>query len=373
MSPFQFIFQFTFFVMPQLRSSCGHKKAKWDNHSSCLSCCNCTVDNKCNICISWSEDIWYSPIRRRSYSSRMPRRQDESQPKEVSKKAAANDTSSHHGSGAEEVPSDQTDCVLQNVCSDKHHSGRVDDVVSNTRSENLQKGVISNDSGLENVSPPGNHPPDDSSSGQRELPGDTSLDNRARDQDDVYMSSMAEDTGSGNHASQRADNRSLPVRSDSRESELLGTGYPVRLCSNPGSRHTPGGIHPFLVPGMVVIAIVTKEVDLKLLLFLIRTNLVQLDIILDQVLLGHVPGRGQENILERRSLIVIGLILETLIDGDTKDIVLDLVHVVTRDLDVIIIPEVGSDHVTSVAVLVDLPLSKKRGVKFLALLLLIEI
>ena len=96
-------------------------------------------------------------------------------------------------------------------------------------------------------------------------------------------------------------------------------------------------------------------------------------IILDQVLLGHVPGRGQENILERRSLIVIGLILETLIDGDTKDIVLDLVHVVTRDLDVIIIPEVGSDHVTSVTVLVDLPLSKKRGVKFLALLLLIEI
>ena len=42
-------------------------------------------------------------------------------------------------------------------------------------------------------------------------------------------------------------------------------------------------VHPFLVPGMVGIAIVTKEVDLKLLLFLIRTNLVQLheDIILD--------------------------------------------------------------------------------------------
>ena len=85
-------------------------------------------------------------------------------------------------------------------------------------------------------------------------------------------------------------------------------------------------VHPFLVPGMVGIAMVTKEVDLKLLLFLIRTNLVQLDIILDQVLLGHVPGRGLEIIVERTSLIVIGLILETLIDGDTKDIVLDLVH-----------------------------------------------
>ena len=131
-------------------------------------------------------------------------------------------------------------------------------------------------------------------------------------------------------------------------------------------------VHPFLIPGMVGIAIVTKEVNLNLLLFLIRTNLVQLDIILDQVLLGHVPGRGLENIVERRSPIVIGLILETLIDGDTKDIVLDLVHVVTRDLDVIIISEVGSDHVTSVAILVDSPLSKKRGVEFLPLLLLIK-
>ena len=128
MSPFQFFFQFTFFVMPQLRGSCGHKKAKWDNHSSCLSCCNCTVDNKCNICISLSEDIWYSAISRRSYSSRMPRRQDESQPKKVSKKAAVNDNSSHHGLGAEEAVSVRTDCFVQNVRSDKHHSGRVDDV-----------------------------------------------------------------------------------------------------------------------------------------------------------------------------------------------------------------------------------------------------
>ena len=72
----------------------------------------------------------------------MPRIQYESQSKKVSKKATVNDTSSHHGSGAEEVPSDRTDCVVQNVRSDKQHSGRVDDVVSNTRSENRQKGVI---------------------------------------------------------------------------------------------------------------------------------------------------------------------------------------------------------------------------------------
>ena len=166
----------------------------------------------------------------------MPRRQDECQPKKVSKKAVINDTSSHQGWGAEEAPSDRTDCVVQNVRSDKHHSGRVDDVVSNTRSENRQKGVISTDSGLENVSPPGSHPPDDSSSGQRELPGDTSLDNRERDQDDVYTSSMEEDTGSGNRPSQRADNRSLPVRSNSRE-----PGTRSGHVQKPGIRHTPGG------------------------------------------------------------------------------------------------------------------------------------
>ena len=127
---------------------------------------------------------------------------------------------------------------MQNVHSDKHHSGRVDNVVSNTQSENRQKGVVSTDSGLENVPPPGSHPLDDSSSGQRELPGDTSLDNRARDQDDDYPNSKEKNTGSGNCSSQRADNRSLPVWSNSRESGLLGTwsGRVQKL----GSRHTPG-------------------------------------------------------------------------------------------------------------------------------------
>ena len=162
-----------------------------------------------------------------------------------------------------------------------------------------------------------------------------------------------------------------PITGHFRSGQIPGSpGYrvpgPAVLKSRDSGIHR--AVHPFLVPGMVGIAIVTKEVDLKLLLFLIRTNLVQLDIILDQVLLGHVPGRGLENILERRSLIVIGLILRTLMDGGTKDIVLDLVHMVTRDLYVIIIPEVGSDRV---AVLADLPLSKKRGVEFLALLLLL--
>ena len=122
--------------MPQLRGNCGHKKAKWDNHPSCLSCSNCSVDNKCDICISWSEDTWYSAIRRRAYSSRssrMPRKQDESQQQasKASKKNAIDDASSHHDSGAEEALSVRADDVVSNARSDKRHSDRVDDVVSN--------------------------------------------------------------------------------------------------------------------------------------------------------------------------------------------------------------------------------------------------
>lgn len=220
--------------MPQLRGSCGHKKAKWDNHPSCLSCSNCTVDNKCDICISWSEDTWYSAIRRRAYSSRssrMPRKQDESQ-RQASKKSAIDDTSSHHDSGAEEALSVRADDVVSNARSDKRHSGRVDDVVSNARSDNRQKGVIPTDSGLENVPSPGSQPPDDSSTGHRELPGDSSRDDRARHSE--------ENTRSGNRSSQRFDNRSSPVRSFSRESGVPGTRSGRVQTS--GTRHSPGGV-----------------------------------------------------------------------------------------------------------------------------------
>ena len=216
---------------------------------------------------------------------------------------------------------------MSNARSDKRHSDRVDDVVSNARSDNRQKGVIPLDTGLENVPSPGSQPPDDSSTGLIELPGVSSRDDRAR------HPSSEENTRSGIFSSQRIDYRSSSVRSFSHES-----GVP-----NP-----------------------------NLLLFLIQMNLVQLDIILYQALLGPGPGIGLEDILGKRNLIAIGLILEIPIDGNIKD-VLGLVHIMTGDLDIVRL-EAGSyhTHVISVTVLVVLPIFKKRGDGFLALLLLIR-
>lgn len=116
-SSFHFI---SSFVMPQMCGSCGHKKAKWDNHTSCLSCSKCSVDNKCDICSIWSLDTWYSAIRRLSYLSRMPKKQDITLPQssKFSKKANVYDIFSHPGSGAEEVPLVQTEDVVSNIRSD---------------------------------------------------------------------------------------------------------------------------------------------------------------------------------------------------------------------------------------------------------------
>ncbi|KAH3751687.1 hypothetical protein DPMN_186256 [Dreissena polymorpha] len=54
--------------MPQTRGSCGHIRAAWDNHGSCLSCAGCTQDNCCPFCEHWSADTW--AIKRRPFKSR---------------------------------------------------------------------------------------------------------------------------------------------------------------------------------------------------------------------------------------------------------------------------------------------------------------
>ncbi|KAH3728765.1 hypothetical protein DPMN_054726 [Dreissena polymorpha] len=54
--------------MPQTRGSCGHIRAAWDNHGSCLSCAGCTQDNCCPFCVHWSADTW--AIKRRPFKSR---------------------------------------------------------------------------------------------------------------------------------------------------------------------------------------------------------------------------------------------------------------------------------------------------------------
>ncbi|KAH3881806.1 hypothetical protein DPMN_005733 [Dreissena polymorpha] len=68
--------------MPQTRGSCGHTKAAWDNHGSCLSCAGCTQDNFCPSCEHWSADTW--AIKRRPFKSRGRNKNSSDQSRESS-------------------------------------------------------------------------------------------------------------------------------------------------------------------------------------------------------------------------------------------------------------------------------------------------
>ncbi|KAH3851876.1 hypothetical protein DPMN_094363 [Dreissena polymorpha] len=52
------------------RGSCGHIKARWDFHDTCLACTGCTLLKKCAVCDVWSYDIWTQAGRRRTSISR---------------------------------------------------------------------------------------------------------------------------------------------------------------------------------------------------------------------------------------------------------------------------------------------------------------
>ena len=52
------------------RSNCGHLKAKWDTHLSCLTCNSCTRISPCSICSSWTAKVWNLAERRRLYATR---------------------------------------------------------------------------------------------------------------------------------------------------------------------------------------------------------------------------------------------------------------------------------------------------------------
>ena len=52
------------------RSNCGHLKAKWDNHPSCLSCTSCTRISPCSISSSWTDKVWSLTEKRRLYATR---------------------------------------------------------------------------------------------------------------------------------------------------------------------------------------------------------------------------------------------------------------------------------------------------------------
>ena len=52
------------------RGNCGHLKAKWDTHLSCLTCNSCTRISPCYICSSWTEKVWNLAERRRLHATR---------------------------------------------------------------------------------------------------------------------------------------------------------------------------------------------------------------------------------------------------------------------------------------------------------------
>ncbi|KAH3886884.1 hypothetical protein DPMN_010897 [Dreissena polymorpha] len=68
--------------MPQTRGSCGHIRAAWDNHGSCLLCAGCTQDNCCPFCEHWSADTW--AIKRRPFKSRGRNKNSSDQSRESS-------------------------------------------------------------------------------------------------------------------------------------------------------------------------------------------------------------------------------------------------------------------------------------------------
>ena len=62
----------------QASGRCGHRKAHWDTHPKCLSCCGCSSDAPCAVSQLWSEDTWAAASRRRRHASRGKRQRSPS-------------------------------------------------------------------------------------------------------------------------------------------------------------------------------------------------------------------------------------------------------------------------------------------------------
>ena len=53
--------------MSQVRGSCGHLKAPWDNHPRSFACSRCSFQSHCQICKLWPSLIWMLASNRHSY------------------------------------------------------------------------------------------------------------------------------------------------------------------------------------------------------------------------------------------------------------------------------------------------------------------
>ena len=85
------------------RGKCGHLKAKWDNHPTCISCTACLRFSPCSICSNWTTKEWSLAKKRRLYSTHkwvmaLKRRQKKS--KKTKSQSDLSDNGTHDGSTA---------------------------------------------------------------------------------------------------------------------------------------------------------------------------------------------------------------------------------------------------------------------------------
>ena len=62
--------------MSQIRGSCGHVKASWDNHATCFSCSRCSFETRCSTCKEWTSAIWTLVAKRRTSMGRKKSTED---------------------------------------------------------------------------------------------------------------------------------------------------------------------------------------------------------------------------------------------------------------------------------------------------------
>ena len=83
--------------------NCGHLKAKWDNHPSCISCTACQHISPCSICSIWTKKVWDLAEKRRLYATRksvmtQKRKQEKSKKNKISTQSDKSDNGSIDGS-----------------------------------------------------------------------------------------------------------------------------------------------------------------------------------------------------------------------------------------------------------------------------------
>ena len=85
------------------RGKCGHLKAKWDNHPTCISCTACLRFSPCSFCSNWTTKEWSLAEKRRLYSTRkwvMAQKRRQKKSKKTKSQSDLSDNGTHDGNTA---------------------------------------------------------------------------------------------------------------------------------------------------------------------------------------------------------------------------------------------------------------------------------